>query len=291
MKIKASLWPLFIASLASFMTLPTLAGEGKLLATAGLSQVEGSGGGGLVPWATLAGYDSRDETSGSVFITNVNTQDYRLSSQGIAAGFYDRVELSYAKQVFHLPVSLTNASTGGEIEQDIIGAKVRLYGDAVYSNYPQLSIGIQHKRLADAFVAKSVVGAGHSESGTDLYLAATKVHLGFLDGYNLVWNLAARATKANELGLLGYGGKNKASYDVMFEGSFGVLVSPHWVVGMEYRQKPDNLGLKEDDWKDVFVSYIPNKDINVTAAWVDLGSIAGSAKQTGLYVSLTGYVW
>jgi hypothetical protein len=291
MNKKTVLSSLFIVSVASFVTLPAFAGEGKLLATAGLSQVEGSAGGGLVPWATLAGYDSRDETSGSAFMTSVNTNDYRLSSQGVAVGFYDRLELSYAKQVFHLPVALTNTLTGGEIEQDIIGAKVRLYGDAVYSNYPQLSVGIQHKSLADGFVANSVVGADNSKSGTDVYLAATKVHLGVLDGYNLVWNLAARATKANELGLLGYGGKDNSSYEVMFEGSLGVLISPNWVVGVEYRQKPNNLGLKEDDWKDVFVSYIPNKDINVTAAWVDLGSIAGSAKQTGIYVSLTGYVW
>ena len=50
-------------SLVFFLSLaPTiaLAGEGKLIGTAGLNQIEGSGGGGIVPWATLAGYDSRD---------------------------------------------------------------------------------------------------------------------------------------------------------------------------------------------------------------------------------------
>ncbi len=273
-----------------FMVTNIFAGDGKLLATAGLTQVEGSGGGGLVPWATLAGYDSREETSGSVFMSTVNLDDYRLSSQGAAIGLYDRLELSYAKQVFHLPVALTNASTGGEVEQHIVGAKVRLSGDAVYSSYPQLSIGFQYKELVDGTVADSV-GASNSASGTDFYFAATKVNVGVLDGYNLVWNVAARATKANELGLLGFGGKENSSYQVMLEGSLGLMLSPHWIIGMEYRQKPDNLGLNESDWQDVFVSYFPNKNLNITAAWVDLGSIAGSKNQTGAYISMTGYLW
>ena len=38
-----------------------IAGQGKLLGTPGVSQVEGSAGGGLVPWAQLAGYASDDE--------------------------------------------------------------------------------------------------------------------------------------------------------------------------------------------------------------------------------------
>jgi hypothetical protein len=33
---------------------------GKLLATGGVSQVEGAGGGGLTPWALITGYGTRD---------------------------------------------------------------------------------------------------------------------------------------------------------------------------------------------------------------------------------------
>ena len=47
------------------------AGQGKLQETAGVTQVEGSGGGGLVPWATLSGYDSRDETASAVFMSRL----------------------------------------------------------------------------------------------------------------------------------------------------------------------------------------------------------------------------
>lgn len=269
-----------------------IAADGKILATAGLSQVEGSGGGGLVPWATLAGYDSRDETAASFFITDVNVTDYRLSSIGVATSFYDRVELSYAQQTFVLPASLiTGLSLSSEqIQQDVVGVKVRLYGDAVYSAYPQISVGLQHKQLDSDFVA-SYLGA-KDDSGTDFYVAATKVHLGAVAGYNLVWNITARATKANEMGLLGFGGPDNKDYQVMMEGSVGLLLSPNWVVGMEYRQKPSNLSsVEEDDWKDIFVSYMPNKNVNFTAAYADLGTIATKKDQKGIYLSMTGYLW
>ncbi len=274
-----------------FATAPSMAADGKILATAGLSQVEGSGGGGLVPWATLAGYDSQDETAASFFMSDVNVSDFRMTSIGVATSFYDRVELSYAQQTFVLPESLISglSLTSEQIKQDIVGLKVRLYGDAVYSAYPQVSAGLQYKQL-DSDTVASKVGA-KTDSGTDFYVAATKVHLGAVAGYNLVWNVAARATKANEMGLLGYGGSENNSYQVMMEGSVGLLLSPNWVVGMEYRQKPNNLSIVEDDWTDVFVSYLPNKNVNITAAYVDLGTVATKKDQKGIYLSMTGYLW
>ncbi len=264
---------------------PVFAGQGKLLETAGLTQIEGSGGGGIVPWATIAGYDSRDETSASIFNSLVFLNDFRLHSFGANIGLFDRVELSFARQIFNLSAS------GDEIKQHVYGMKTRLYGDLVYSFFPQVSVGVQHKTLIDGAVA-SAVGAENSRNGTDFYLAATKVHLGAVGGYNLIWNLAARATKANQLGLLGYGGEKNKDYQMMFEGSVGVLLSRQWAVGYEYRQKPNNLaGIKEDDWQDFFVTYIPNKRFNLTLAWTQLGDIAGARNQQGLYLSATGYLW
>ena len=56
---------------------------------------------------------------------------------------------------------------------------------------------------------------------------------------------------------------------------------------MEYRTKPDNLvGLKEDDWVDVFAAYAINKHLSVTAAYADLGQIVTFKGQRGLYLSL-----
>lgn len=263
--------------------LPVSAGSGKLIGTAGLNQLEGAGGGGIVPWATLSGYDSDSEVSVNAFLTRVNLDDYRLQVAGASVSLYDRVEVSVARQTFDL------TTLGGDISQNIYGAKVRLWGDVVYSAMPQISAGVQFKDLQDEAIANALGSA--DTSGTDYYVSATKVHLGAVAGYNLVWNLTARMTNANQMGLLGFGQTSDDDYEVMLEGSVGVLLNRNVAVGAEYRQKPDNLGLGEEDWWDVFVTYIPSKSFNVTLAWAELGSIAGAPDQNGIYLSLGGQLW
>ena len=87
--------------------------------------------------------------------------------------------------------------------------------------------------------------------------------------------------------VLGFGGDRKAGRSLVLETSAAVLLDPHWAVGVEYRQKPDNLGFaREDDWRDVFVAWFPNKHVAVVAAYADLGSIATLDKQRGPYLSL-----
>src|ERR1700679_1831876 len=63
------LWKWLIPAVVGLAATPAFAdspsgtgffGEGgKLLATGGVSQVEGAAGGGLVPWAVIGGYESR----------------------------------------------------------------------------------------------------------------------------------------------------------------------------------------------------------------------------------------
>ncbi|WP_340681028.1 DUF3034 family protein [Paraglaciecola sp.] len=285
-KEKSSAVALLQASVAivALHTSGALAADGKLIATAGLSQIEGSGGGGIVPWATISGYDSREQISAGAVVTQVDVDDYRLTMLGASLSFYDSLEVSIAQQRFEIK------GPGIDIKQNIVGLKYRVYGDVVYSAWPQLSVGMQYKHLEDSAVAASV-GADNSNNGTDFYVAATKVHLGAIAGYNAVWNLTARATKANEMGILGFGGLKNDDYELMLEASAGILFSRNIAVGIEYRQKPDNLGLGEDDWTDYFISYIPSKDFNLTLAWAELGTIAGASGQSGLYLSLNGQLW
>lgn len=257
-----------------------LAASGKLLATPGVSQVEGSAGGGIVPWAQLAGYASDDEIAINGFCSRADVSDYRLDVCGAQLNIYDRVEFSYAEQRFEVPALNT------DIEQSITGAKVRLYGDIVYSKWPQLSLGVQHKSLDDGSIA-NLLGAKDT-SGTDVYLAASKLHLGALAGYNWFWNTTFRYSDANQLGLLGFGGPD-SDKELLFEASTAVFLTHQIAVGVEYREKSNNLGLGEQDWQDVFVAWFPNKYVSVTAAWLDLGSIAGAEDQTGWYLSVTGY--
>ncbi|MBQ4801023.1 DUF3034 family protein [Pseudoalteromonas sp. MMG006] len=269
-----------LAGLLLVTSFSSLASDGKLLATPGVSQIEGSGGGGIVPWAQLAGYASEDEFSVNGFCSRADVTDYTLDVCGAQLNLFNRLELSYAQQQFDVPALDT------EIEQSVTGAKIRLYGDIVYSDWPQLSLGIQHKSLDDGAVA-TLVGA-QDTSGTDYYLAASKLHLGAIAGYNWFWNVTTRYSEANQLGLLGYGGSN-SSAKVLFEGSTALFFSREIAVGVEYRQKNNNLNLGEQDWKDLFIAWMPNKHISVTAAYLDLGSIAGADDQTGWYLSVTGY--
>ncbi|MFA7657589.1 DUF3034 family protein [Acidithiobacillus thiooxidans] len=44
---------------------------------------------------------------------------------------------------------------------------------------------------------------------------------------------------------------------------------------------------KTSAWKDVYVAWFPYKQLSVTAAYVDLGTIATEKNQNGLYLSLT----
>ena len=269
-----------LSGLLLVISLPSIASDGKLLATPGVSQIEGGGGGGIVPWAQLAGYASDDEFSVNGFCSRADVTDYTLDVCGAQLNLFNRVELSYAVQQFDVPALDT------EIEQSITGAKIRLYGDIVYSKWPQLSLGIQHKSLDDGAVA-NLVGAENT-NGTDFYLAASKLHLGAIAGYNWFWNVTTRYSEANELGLLGYGGVNDGS-KILLEGSTAIFLSRGVAVGVEYRQKSNNLNLGEQDWKDVFVAWMPNKHISVTAAYLDLGRIVGVNDQTGWYLSVTGY--
>jgi Protein of unknown function (DUF3034) len=258
---------------------------GKLLLTEGVSNVEGAGGGGIATWALITGYETRDGIGGNVHATGIQLKDYQFRAYGVAVGIRDRVELSYTHQDFDTQGTGVKLGLGRDFTfaQDIYGAKVKLVGDAVYDQdswAPQVSVGAQYKR-ADQGAILSFLGA-RDNSGVDWFVAASKVFL----NESLVLNGAVRETKANQTGLLGFGGPGNDNYHTEFEGSAALLLTKRLAAGVEYRTKPNNLGLKEDDWKDVFVAYALNKHLSVTAAYVDLGEIATFRDQRGAYLSL-----
>lgn len=259
---------------------------GKLLLTHGVSTVEGGAGGGLAPWAVIAGNETNRGVGGEVHATYVDVKNYKLRAVGGAVGWRDRLELSATRQEFDTGETGAKLGLGKgfTFKQTVLGAKVRVLGDAVYAQdswVPQVAVGVQYKdNNQDAIVR--AVGA-KKDSGVDVYVAATKLLL----DKSLVLNGTVRLTKANQMGLLGFGGDKGDSYKPQFEGSAAYLLSKRLAVGAEYRTKPSNLGFaKEDDWKDLFVAYALNKNLSVTAAYVDLGDIATFKNQRGLYLSL-----
>lgn len=292
---------------------PASTHSGKLLLTGGVSSIDGAAGGGLTPWAVTSGYGTGNEFGGSGFVTRVKTQDYGLTGYGVALSWGDRAEVSLAKQNFDTgPVAGALAAFLGDpgfnglhLKQDIVGLKVRVAGDAVLDSdslMPQVAIGLQYKKahpghLGDPLGAlgnQSVLQAfGTKDSGTDIYVSATKLFL----AQGILVNGTLRATKANQNGLLGFGATGHTQYKLQPEVSLAYLFNKNLVAGVEYRAKPDNykdntvLGagaLKEDDWADVFIAWAPYKTLSLTAAYVDLGKIVpgvANKRQTGFYLS------
>ncbi|MGB4813246.1 MAG: DUF3034 family protein [Methylophilaceae bacterium] len=286
----------------------------KLLLTGGVSQIEGAAGGGLTPWAVIGGYGTNNEIGANVHYTYAPTDNFKLQSYGVTVGFYDRFELSVAEQNFDI-TDLRNKVRAGlgadaigrdELSQTIIGAKLRVLGDAVLDAdtwLPQLAVGVQYKKNNDGDFVKSAVIGAKKDYGVDFYVAATKLLL----DENLLLNGTLRLTKANQLGLLGFGGSRNNSYEPELELSAAYLLDKKLAVGAEYRMKPNNLespanaalfgganvvNLKEDDAYDLFVAYAPTKNVSLTAAYVYLGNIATVApvganygKQSAIYLS------
>jgi hypothetical protein len=268
---------------------------GKLLATGGVSQVEGAGGGGLTPWALITSYGSVDSYGANAHATRIQTRDYALSSYGIAVGIADRVEISFANQAFTGQLAPLDQL---RIRQEIVGIKVRVAGDAVYDQYslmPQVALGLQYKRNKGvgglgALGVTSVTQLGATrDSGVDLYASATKIYL----AHSLLLNGTLRLTKANQMGLLGFGGDLGDKYEPMLEVSAAYLLTRKLVAGVEYRMKPRNLSVdNERAYSDAFLAYFPNRHLSLTAAFVDLGDITifNPKKQRGWYLSVqTGF--
>ena len=273
------------------------ADQGKLLLTAGFSTVEGAGGGALTPWALISGYGSADSWGANVHATDLRLRDYELHSVGVTVGLLDKVELSASRQ----SIELNGTSLQGlQFSQRIFGVKVRLAGDALYAQdswLPQIAVGALIKRH-DGIDGSAKAGRGDltsvmqlgavDEDGVDYYLSATRLCL----AHSVLVNATLRYSKANQLGLLGFGGDRENQYQPLLEATIGYLIRRQLVVGVEYRDKPDNLGVDGESaaW-DAFIAWAPTRNVSVVAAYVNAGSILApitsrAHDQDGAYVSV-----
>jgi hypothetical protein len=260
---------------------------GKLLLTDGVTSVEGAAGGGLATWALIGGRATDAGLGGGGHVTHVRTGDFALTSFGAKLGLFNRVELSWTRQLFDTRAAgaALGLGRGFTFGQNILGAKLRLIGDSVYDApwLPQIAIGAQHK-LADEGAVLRAVGARRRRD-TDFFVSATKVVL----DRGMVVAATGRLTRANQFGLLGFGGDRRGKRSLQVEASVGKLLSPRVLVGAEYRSKPDNLGFaRESDALDLFAAWAVRRQLNVTLAYVDLGDIATVGGQRGVFLSLQG---
>ncbi|MFK7956359.1 MAG: DUF3034 family protein [Lysobacterales bacterium] len=268
---------LFLLCATAFAQAPS-----RLLATGGATTLEGQAGGGIVPWAVLAGYGSTDEFSATAFYTHTSLNDFDLDAYGVAASFGNRWELSLARHRFDLNGLTPVQST---LKQNVVGVKYRVSGDLIYHAAPQVAFGLQYKDHQN-FALPDAVGADR-DSDVEAYISASKLWLAGLAGRNVFANGTLRYGRSNQLGLLGFGGDLGTSRELLLEGSAGVFVNRHVALGVEYRQQPDNLSFsRQDDWFTAFIGYFPSKRLSVVAAFADLGTIATVENQTGAYLSV-----
>ncbi|MEY4428003.1 MAG: hypothetical protein RLZZ182_692, partial [Pseudomonadota bacterium] len=199
----------------------------------------------------------------------------------------DRLEISMARWSFTLS---DQVAPGKSVEMTSVGAKAKVMGDAVYDQdswWPQVSVGLQYKNTDDKALARAL--GARATDDVDLYLTATKVWLGAMAGKNVLANLTLRNTRANQFGLLGFGGADIGGRRWYPEMSLAVMLRDDLVLGGEYRAKPNALrgvpGFEEDDAWDVFMAWFPWRHASLTLAWLNLGNIATLKSQHGLYVS------
>ena len=287
-------WPALGLMLA-LLQATACADSGKLLLTGGVSSIDGAAGGGLTPWAVTGSYATSGQFGATAFATRVKTQDYALNVHGAAASYGDRVELSLARQDFDTgPTGPALGAPGLRLKQDIVGLKLRVFGEAVLDSdtlLPQVALGLEIKNTHAGALAATLSSLGARTRGTDAYLSATKLFL----AQGVLVNATLRATKANQNGLLGFGSAADSRYAWLPEVSLAWLLNRRVAIGAEVRAKPDKLnpsalgaGLQEDDWRDVFIAWAPNKNISLTLAYVELGRIVPAVvarRQHGAYLS------
>ena len=178
--------------------------------------------------------------------------DYQLRAAGAAdRACYDRVELSVCppgirhRQATARPSSVW--ASGFAFKQDIVGVKLRVLGDAVYEQDQLGPAGLGRRAVQEEQSGSAVIKrrrrpamiAGSTTMSPPPSCCWTS-SLVLVSG-------AVRMTKANQTGLLGFGGdRERPLQGLQFEGSAGLHdLSKRLAVGAEYRTKPRQSGLRE----------------------------------------------
>ncbi len=215
-------------------------------------------------------------------------QGRNLNTFALTETLWDRVELGFAYNLLDigdLPQAVERA-TNLLIEDDSVGlynfnARLSLLkeGDFDLPWLPALTAGVHYKHNdtideIDQDLLGTLTGIGiEDEDGVDFTLYATKLFTQF--PRPVLVDVGVRATEAAHLGLLGFTNK----YECTVEGNVMVFLTDRWLIGGEYRMKPNEYqsipGLVEgeDDWWTLCTCYIINDHLTLSAGYGHFGSI------------------
>ncbi|MEI6034585.1 MAG: DUF3034 family protein [Verrucomicrobiae bacterium] len=135
-----------------------------------------------------------------------------------------------------------------------------------------------NKELGGALTS---IGLGYNQ-GVDFTLYASKL-LTFLPRPVLL-NAGGRATRAAELGLLGFSDQ----YSIVFEGNVAIFLTDWLILAGEYRQQPNNYTTipgvlnKSGDWWTVDLAWIVNKNLTIAGGYGHFGNVANE-KANGVW--------
>ena len=254
-------------------------------AQAAITGVDGVSGGALVPWALLS-------SGPTVAITHLNTQGLGINGVAGNTSFGDRIEVSFA----HNMLDVNALGSGGTSAVDNFGLKVKL--NDMGNVMPQFALGIVGKHASGNLITNTLNPMGISDTSADFYAAASKMMS--VGGKSLLLNGALIATKANQMGLLGFGGGNAAgasnSYGIAPAVSAELFAADNVIVGAEYRGEPSNAGSNsglsgqgvfyQSAAYDLHIAYVATKNLTWTVAYTSLGQVApgvnGNVKQNGM---------
>lgn len=232
-----------------------------------LLNIEGSGGGAIVPWAYIAnppkdGQQIGMPSAGAWFWTSSDYDFYFLNAAisphkrvelGIAYANLDISELRSDLKADSL-AALGAGLDGNEDDLSMIVAHVKLLLVEETDTLPAIAVSAEYKKslniedMADDLTAgvRSIGGLSAApgllewmgyddDSGVDFNVMATKLWKN--TPLPILTSLSIRATKANQTGFLGF----SDDWKIQPEATVAVVARGDLIIGAEYRSKPDEL--------------------------------------------------
>jgi hypothetical protein len=253
-----------------------------------LHQIEGNGGVFSTLCAYLVNPPRNGEcigrpSAGFVYVHLGSGRD--LEALTVTETPWQRLELGYGYDHLNLgdlPTVLAPAyHIGNSVTMHNANARLQFLREGEFNQkwVPALTAGIHYKYNEDIQDIDRALGGLLSKNrlsnheGLDFTLYGSKM-LTFLPR-PLLLNLGGRATKAAQLGLLGF----TPEYSFVFEGSAVVMLTDRLLFAAEYKEKPRDFPAigpvgHEDDWWTIDAGYIVSPHLTVAAGYGHFGTVA-----------------